>query len=147
MKLFVGDHRHEIDAEFFDKFEASFGAGSLSGLIKHLDHHPRDGDLALQQVPDLRVLRWERGAGRRDIFYIFRERLSIIVYIDCVEPPDIGSRWFENIDPMKLTATVLRLVEFIEKALGLLCHVRERSIGRHRLGGISGSHQKADECR
>lgn len=146
MRLFFGDHRHEIDSDFAKKFKACFGSESLPELIKHLDHHPRDGDLALHQVPDLRVLRWEEGAVRRDVFYIFRERLGIIVYIDCVQPPDSDRGWFENIDPMKLTAIGLRLVELIEKMLGLLCHGRERSVGRYRVGGISGSHQKADEC-
>jgi len=146
MELFFGNHRHEIDSGFAKKFEVNFGSEGLPELIKHLDHHPLDGDPAMRQVPDLRVLRWERGSVQRDVFYIFRQRLSLIVYIDCVEPPDSDRGWFENIDPMKLTAIGLRLVELIEKMLGLLCHGRERSVGRCRQGGISESHQKADEC-
>lgn len=119
MNHFQGRMRHEFDREFLKKFLCSFGEEDLIELISHLDAYPDDGDAFLDQLPELRVISWESPGSRRDVFYIYRKRLGVVIYFDCVEPPDQSRGWFRNLDPAQLMEISLKLLELIENLFRL----------------------------
>ena len=127
MRSFRGRYRHELDSVFLENFFASFGEEELSKLVVHLDAFPGDGDAPFQSVSDFRVCSWEVGALRRDIFYLYREKIGVLVYVDCVEPPPSDSGWFQNLDPVRLLETALAVVDLIERLFGLLRRSQEET--------------------
>jgi hypothetical protein len=135
MNHFQGRLRHELDGEFLRKFYDSFDGDDLNELISHLDRYPDDGDEPVEHLPEFRVVRWESAACRRDVFYLYRERLGVVIYVDCVEPPDQGYRWFRNLDSVQLMEIGLKLFELIEKTFELFFAFQLRSKKDVRIGG------------
>jgi len=147
MKTFQGRLRHEFDGEFLRKFCDSFDEENLKELITHLDRFPEDGDQILGKLPEFRVVRWEVAGCYRDIFYLYRERSGVVIYVDCIEPPDQSHRWFRNLDPVQLMEIGLKLFELIEKSFGLLRATRLPLQRGVRVGGSSVYQQEANQRR
>lgn len=138
--------RHELDDEFLTKFYSSFGEQKLSELISHLDRYPDDGEQPLGYLLDFRIIRWESGCCRRDVVYIYRERVRTIIYVDCVEPPDQNYRWFRNLDPVQMLEIGVKLSELIEKIFTVLFAVSLRSKKVSCVGG-SDDYQREEGMR